>query len=183
MSYSENLQNVHQELMDEEGLSISQLPTEIQRRIKGWNLLANRLKSNPDDEKLYRTLSKQTIEIADSIQNFIENDFNEEDDDSDDNGGSDDKGDKKDKSEPKEPKSEPKSEPKEPKEPKTEPRAKSFGNLVMEKRIMEICSLNGGRISIDQLEQIIGEEPDYPEQQVHNIKLRKVFMSSEYRLI
>jgi hypothetical protein len=33
------------------------------------------------------------------------------------------------------------------------------------------------------LEAIIGKEADYPEQKVNNIKLRKVFLSSDYRLV
>jgi len=39
------------------------------------------------------------------------------------------------------------------------------------------------RIKITDLEAIIGREPEYPEQIVNNIKLRKVFLSSDYRLV
>jgi hypothetical protein len=54
----------------------------------------------------------------------------------------------------------------------------------MEKKIMSIMQSRGdNRIKITDLESIIGKEPDYPEQQVNNIKLRKVFLSSDYRLV
>ena len=39
------------------------------------------------------------------------------------------------------------------------------------------------RIKISDLESIIGREPDYPEQEVNNIKLRKVFLSTDYKLL
>jgi hypothetical protein len=52
----------------------------------------------------------------------------------------------------------------------------------MEKKILQSMS-GGDRISISQLEAIIGKEPDYPEQEVNNITLRKVFMASAYRLL
>ena len=39
------------------------------------------------------------------------------------------------------------------------------------------------RIRISDLEAIIGKEPNYPEQEVNNITLRKVFLSNDYRLV
>ena len=59
----------------------------------------------------------------------------------------------------------------------------SFGNFVMEKKIKLECQENGGRIKITKLASIIGKEPDYPEQKVHTINLRKVFLSSDYRIV
>ena len=53
----------------------------------------------------------------------------------------------------------------------------------MEKKILSKIEENGtGRIRISQLTEIISKQPDYPEQKVHNITLRKVFMSSEYKV-
>ena len=53
----------------------------------------------------------------------------------------------------------------------------------MEKKVLAKIKSNGnGRIRIGELKSIIGKEPDYPEQKVNKITLRKVFMSSEYRL-
>jgi hypothetical protein len=54
----------------------------------------------------------------------------------------------------------------------------------MEKKILMLISKNEeGRITINDLKSIIGKEPDYPEQIVNNIKLRKVFLSASYRLV
>jgi hypothetical protein len=179
----DNIDKVHEQLISEEGINFADLPEEIRKRIKGWNLLLARLQKNPEDNKLFTTLQKQSIEIADKIQDFIEQDFDEDNDDNgaDDNGaddnGADDKGDANKKPE----------ENKAPVEKKATAVPKSnepkrFGNLIMEKKIL--TAMNGGdRISMNQLEEIIGKEPDYPEQEVHNIRLRKVFLSSSYRLV
>ena len=54
---------------------------------------------------------------------------------------------------------------------------------MMEKKILTSLKNNSGKISISELKQIISKEPTYPEQVVHNIKLRKIFLSSSYRKI
>lgn len=188
MSFVENIDKVHEQLIQEEGISVSQLPDAVQRKIKGWNLLMSRLEKNPEDEKLFRTLQKQSVEIADKIQDFIENDFNEEgDDDGDDDGDNGGNGDGDNTPNPKkEPKQNTSSNNGDNNAPIKEPtpnQPKRFGNLVMEKKILDVLKNNGGRISINALESIIGKEPDYPEQEVHTIRLRKVFMASDYRLL
>jgi hypothetical protein len=73
---------------------------------------------------------------------------------------------------------------KKPKDSETTNTPKPFGNLVMEKKIRDIVNKNGNsRISQRELEAIIGKEPNYPEQKVHSITLRKVFLASDYRLL
>jgi len=181
----DNIDKVHEQLISEEGINFADLPEEIRKRIKGWNLLLARLQKNPEDNKLYTTLQKQSIEIADKIQDFIEQDFDEDNDDDKgaDDKGADDKGadDGKSDSDKKPEENKAPAEKKATSSPKSnEP--KRFGNLIMEKKIL--TAMNGGdRISMNQLEEIIGKEPDYPEQEVHNIRLRKVFLSSSYRLV
>jgi uncharacterized protein with von Willebrand factor type A (vWA) domain len=196
MSFAESIDKVHEELLQEEGMKVSDLPESIQRKIKGWNLLFARLQKNPDDEKMFRTLQKQSVEIADKIQDFIEQDFDDEGEGEGEgevdeganegankgvnegvNKGSNDNSNPSPKSvDVTGTQSNPKNNP--------ERANKGFGNLVMEKKILEVMKQRGSdRISINQLESIIGKEPDYPEQKVHNINLRKVFMASDYRLV
>ena len=203
----ENLKLFHREIMEEEGIKLSELPEELQKRIKGFDLMLKKLEKNPDDEKTFIMLQKNSVKIGDAIQNFIETDY-EEDDDSDDNDGNDDnddnddndnkgdndgndkKGDKKESEKSKENSDSNKKDDKKPSQEDTEnkkPQRQSsgkFGNLMMEKKILSIMDARGEkRIRISDLESIIGREPDYPEQEVNNIKLRKVFLSSEYRLV
>lgn len=178
----------HEELLQEEEVKVSELPTEIQQRIRGFNLMRKKLQNNPDDEKLFVQLQKQAVKLGDDVQNFIENDYEDSDDD-------DDKGEKDDKVKRGKPVA-PKSNENRPASSKSnqndgekssnpkQTAGGKFGNSMMEKKVMSIMQSRGdSRIRITDLESIIGKEADYPEQQVNNIKLRKVFLSSDYRLV
>jgi hypothetical protein len=200
MNYAEQIDKVHDELIEQEGISINDLPDDIKKKIKGWNLLFARLTKNPEDEKLFRSLQKTSIQLADKIQDFIESDYDDSDDsdDSDDDktptklksteakADGDEKGDKT-PAKPKSTEEKTDGDDKVDKTPANEPkplRELGFGNLVMEKKIKQIISDNANdRIRVGQLRDVIGKEPEYPEQKVHTITLRKVFMSSEYRIV
>ena len=187
----------HEEIMQEEGIKVSDLPIEIQKKIRGFNLQMGKLERNPEDEVLFRQLSKNTVRLGDEIQDFIENDYEDEDDKKEDEDS--DLEDKKPSSNDKKPASNDKkpasnsSDEKSSKEnteksvrtEKEKPLTNgSFGNSMMEKKIMSIMESRGdNRIKISDLESIIGKEPDYPEQKVNRIKLRKVFLSNDYRLM
>jgi hypothetical protein len=71
----DKLRVFHEELFQEKGLKVSELPTEIQYKIRGFNLMRKKLVQNPDDEKLFLNLQKQAIKLGDEVQNFIENDL------------------------------------------------------------------------------------------------------------
>jgi hypothetical protein len=183
----------HEEILEEEGMSVSDLSTELQSRIKGFNLLRKKLEKNPDDERLLFQLQKSSVKIGDLVQNYIENDYDDDDEDDDDdddndddlkNKKSDDKKSDDKKSDDK--KSDDKSGDKKSDDKKSTPKTSSgkFGNSMMEKKILSIMEARGEkRIRISDLEAIIGKEPNYPEQEVNNIKLRKVFLSNDYRLV
>jgi hypothetical protein len=189
----------HEEVMQEEGIKLSELPDEIQRKIKGFNLMKKKWEKDPEEEREEREfiqLQKQSIKIGDMIIDFIENDFDEEEDEEEDEEK---KPVKKEKKEEKEEEDEEDEEEDEEKKPvkkeglnkkqkenvdKKTPKSGNFGNLMMEKKILSIMEARGDkRIRISDLEAIIGREPDYPEQKVNNIILRKVFLASDYRLL
>lgn len=235
------IDKVHEELIQEEGLVDSKLPSEIRKKIKGWNLMYARFEKNNQDVNLYKSLQKRSVDIAEEIQDFIDSDEEVEETDVEkpenkSNEGSSDGGDSKEDDKPKQdskaedgkgkddaPKSnekpkegdkgEQKSNPKpnnpdapskgdekegdskekgskednEPPKPKpseqkanTPSKSDSFGNLVMKKKILH--AMKSERISINELTSIIGKEPDYPDQKVHDITLRKVWMANDYRL-
>jgi hypothetical protein len=183
----DKLRVFHEELLQEEEVKVSELPTEIQGRIRGFNLMRKKLEKNPEDEKLFLQLQKQAVKLGDEVQNFIENDYDDEDEEEEEEEEEDD--DKKSKDD------KPASSKKEEKSSNDNEGSKSpnkqkvttggvFGNSMMEKKIKSVMDSRGdNRIRITDLESIIGKEPDYPEQQVNNIKLRKVFLSSDYRLV
>jgi hypothetical protein len=196
----DKLRVFHEELLQEEGLKVSELPTEIQHKIRGFNLMRNKLVKNPDDEKLFLNLQKQATKLGDEVQNFIENDYDDEDDeddeDDDKNDNDDDTTKRNQNSSSRKPQKNTPSSKDDNKPSKSDssegdktakPKATTggrFGNSMMEKKIISIMDSRGDkRIRITDLEAIIGKEPEYPEQQVNNIKLRKVFLSSDYRLV
>ena len=178
---------IHEQLISEENVNVNDLPESIKAKIKGFNVLNNRLKNNPENVAVFNSVQRNSISIADEIQNWLETDFEDEDDEEDDvnNKATSDapkknntpapatasalKGDKH--STPVIPNSNP-----------TETAPKRFGNLVMEKKILSAISSNGGRIDSKTLTTIILKEPSYPTQIVHNIVLKKVFLSSSYIL-
>lgn len=186
MSFVDSVEKTHEQVIAEEGISKGSLPEAIQKRIRGWNLLLGRLNKYPDDEKLYLTLNKQSVEIADMIQDFIEQDYSEEgqEDEEEEGNTSNSKSDAPKNTKVKESSQQVSATTSKPKDSETTNTPKPFGNLVMEKKIRDIVNKNGNsRISQRELEAIIGKEPNYPEQKVHSITLRKVFLASDYRLL
>jgi hypothetical protein len=176
----------HEEILEEEGMSVSDLSTELQSRIKGFNLLRKKLEKNPDDERLLFQLQKSSVKIGDLVQNYIENDYDDDDEDDDDDNDDNTKDKKSDDKKSDDKKSDDKSDDKKSDDKKSTPKTSSgkFGNSMMEKKILSIMEARGEkRIRISDLEAIIGKEPNYPEQEVNNINLRKVFLSNDYRLV
>jgi len=186
---------LHEELMQEEGLSIRDIPIELQRQVKGFNVRKKKYEENPSDKE-ENHLIRLSTQLANNIQNWIENQSDEEDEDEEEDDQVEVKNESRKQAEQntnvgrrrsvEKPLNEPKSEQKsvnkaQVKKPVTT--GVSFGNFVMERKIKSICDANGGKIKITQLIAIIGKEPEYPEQRVHNIKLRKVFLSSDYRIV
>lgn len=179
MSLAEKVDIVHEQLIEQEEIKLVDLPTNIKAKIKGWNLLYAKLKKSEDDETLFRSVQRKSIEIADIIQDFLEKDYEEENQVPKPEGKPEPKPEGKPEGKP-EPKAE--SSPEKKEATKISTHKSSFGNIVMEKKILsQIQENKNGRIRINQLKSIIGKEPDYPEQKVNNIILRKVFMSSEYK--
>lgn len=183
---AEKIQLFHEELMQEEGIKLSQLPDDIQRKIRGFNLLKSNYEKNPEERGLIN-LRKRAIKLGDLVQSYIENDYDEDEDEDDNKNDKDDKssnGEEKPKKEKvvKSENSETKTD--NPVRQKPVSTGGKFGNLMMEKKILAIMDSSGvKRIKISDLQTIIGREPEYPEQIVNNIKLRKVFLSSDYRLM
>jgi len=172
---------MHEELLEQEDMTIRDLPIELQRQVRGFNLQKKKFGENPNDNEGNR-LTRISVDLANKIQNFIEQEDEEDEKD---------EIQEKEKDKPTKDvvknetstniKSNRQEEVKEIKKPTTT--GISFGNFVMEKKIKLECQENGGRIKITKLASIIGKEPDYPEQKVHTINLRKVFLSSDYRIV
>ena len=180
---ADKLQLFHEEIMQEEGIKVSDLPEDIQRKLKGFNLLKAGYDKNPQEKTLIN-LRKRTIKLGDEIQNFIENDYDEDEEDDNKNSSNRVEKEKTQKADKSDSRTDEDRKGNNPAKEKPVSTGSKFGNLMMEKKILAIMDAKGEkRIKIKDLEAIIGREPEYPEQRVNNIKLRKVFLSSDYRLV
>ena len=61
----------HEEIMEQERIELSELPDDIQKKIKGFNLMKAKYEKNPEERGLLN-LRKKAIHLADEIQNYIE---------------------------------------------------------------------------------------------------------------
>jgi len=172
---------MHEELLEQEDMTIRDLPIELQKQVRGFNVQKKKFDESPSDNEGNR-LTRISVDLAHKIQNFIEQDEEENDDEEIEQ--------EKENESPKKPpvrNENPSQKTKDTEQvrEKTKPTTTgiSFGNFVMEKKIKIECQENGGRIKITKLVSIIGKEPDYPEQKVHTINLRKVFLTSDYRIV
>lgn len=223
-------------LLEEEGLSVDELPIEIRKRINVLRPLIAKFNDKPSD-KMKEAIIKNDVEIAEMIADYIEkdlpeqNDGNDDDDDNkgknrnssknnrrrndddDDNGDGNEDDDNNEKNSNKNGNKKPvavkpvqksaeeiEAEKKAQKEAEEEQKRKeaeeeqkrkdaekkpitNFGTLDMEKKIIENCKSNNGFISEKDLVSIIGKSPEYPNQYVFSIHLKKVFMKSLYQLV
>jgi len=201
----------YQTLLDEQDLTVEELPIEIRKRINVLRPLIAKFNTNPS-EKMKQSIIKNDVEIAELIADHIEKDLPESNNNDDD----DSKGNKSQKTEAEieveieaklkakadaeaKAKSEAdtandyekkKSEEEAVEKAKAEEAAADaskikiteFGTLDMEKKIIENCGKNNGFITEKDLVSIIGESADYPSQKVYSISLKKVFLKSLYEL-
>ena len=71
------LELIHTDLMKEEGITVKELPENIQKKIRGFDLLHSKLQTNPTNTIL-TTCNVMSIEIAELIQDWVERDLDEE---------------------------------------------------------------------------------------------------------
>jgi len=69
----------HEELMEEEGLSYNSLPSDILEEIQELDDLKKEYNEFPSEKGL-KVITTESIKIADSIQDFIENGLDESED-------------------------------------------------------------------------------------------------------
>lgn len=191
----------YQTLLDEQDLTVEELPIEIRKRINVLRPLIAKFNTNPS-EKMKQSIIKNDVEIAELIADHIEKDLPESNNNDDD----DSKGNKSQKTEAEiEVEIEAKLKAKADAEAKAKSEADTandyekkkseeeaadaskikiteFGTLDMEKKIIENCGKNNGFITEKDLVSIIGESADYPSQKVYSISLKKVFLKSLYEL-
>ena len=187
----------YQLLMAEEGIKLEVLPQEIKDKIKMLKPTVGRYNNTPTD-KLKDAITKQDVEIAEMIADYIESDEyqstqnnNDDDGNGDDgnngnNDGGNNNGHQNNNSKAEEEAAAAKKAEEEAAAAAKAAAAKKskydFGTEDMEKAILEECNANNGFISEDKLNSIIKRSANYPVQEVYSISLRKVFMKEVYKL-
>jgi hypothetical protein len=67
-----SLELTHEELLKEEDLSVKDLPSSLQQQIRGFNLQKKKYEENPSENQQIR-LKRLSLELAEKIQNHIDN--------------------------------------------------------------------------------------------------------------
>lgn len=157
----DELEIQHRTLIEEENLEISELPNEIKSAMRKFNAKLEEYEETGDPE-LFFELQQDDIAIADDILTFLEdNDEGEEDEEEDDTYADDE----------------------EEENSKSQAQAQSSapsGLSEMEKSIRAVAV--NGKISVEDLEKIIKREPDYPNEQVGNLILKKQYLKPFYEV-
>ena len=186
----------HRELMEEEGLSIKDLPKEIQNQIKDFDNKLKKYEQTEDEDEesdIFLELQQDDVNIADNIQNWLEDNNSDGEDEEDYNPDEDDE------EEEKKPVANNGNNKKPlPKQNQPIPNNNSISNTntktnnnagnniispakTVEQKIRE--NINNNVITVDKLTEIIGGEPDYPEHKIGSLRLRKQYLKPFYELI
>jgi hypothetical protein len=164
----DELEIQHRTLIEEEELEVSSLPTEIKNAMRKFNMKLAKYEDSGDEELFYE-LQQDDVAIADNILTFIE-DNNSDDEDED-----------EDYLEEQREKEKEKEKEQEKIEVKNEEPAKQVNPVNnLEEQIKAL--VKNGKISVSDLENIIKREPDYPNEQVGNLILKKVYLQPYYEV-
>ena len=160
---NEELEIQHREYILEEDIEINDLPNEIKQAMRNFNAKLKRYEDIDDEEEeneLFYELQQDDVAIADAILSWWE-DYNSEDDSEEEEYDLDDDDDTN---------------------------ADNDANAIQKNTIIAIqqkvhALITDNKISVVDLSNAIGGEPDYPEQQVGNIRLRKAYLKPYYEVI
>ena len=158
----DELEIQHRTLIEEEDLEISELPNEIKSAMRKFNAKLEEYEETGDPE-LFFELQQDDIAIADDILTFLEDndEEGEEDEEEDDTYANDEDEDSKSQAQAQVPPA-------------------PAGLSEMEKSIRAVAV--NGKISVEDLEKIIKREPDYPNEQVGNLILKKQYLKPFYEV-
>jgi hypothetical protein len=166
----DELEIQHRTLIEEEELEVSSLPTEIKNAMRKFNMKLAKYEDSGDEELFYE-LQQDDVAIADNILTFIED--NNSDDEDEDEDYLEEQREKEQEQE--------KEKEQEKIEVKNEEPAKQVNPVNnLEEQIKAL--VKNGKISVSDLENIIKREPDYPNEQVGNLILKKVYLQPYYEV-
>jgi len=144
----------HRLVIEEEKIDINDLPEEIRQAMRLFNKKLDKYEQTGDDN-LYYELQQDDVAIADGIENWLED--NEADDENEDDSYL-----------------QPASQQAAPQQ------AAPQANNIQEKLLAVV---KNNTISVQDLQNIIGREPDYPTEKVGNLIFKKQYLKPFYELV
>jgi hypothetical protein len=154
-------------LLEEEELSVNDLPQEIKNKMNGLRMLHSRYKKDPK-QNIYETLLQNDIKICDMIQDWLDEEVEDEEPEA-----------------PQAPKApivpQVPQAPQAPKPTQTPPaNTPPTQQVSAEERVANhiIQLLSGNRITTAKLTEILGSKPNFPEHKIGSLKLRRVYLNS-----
>ena len=153
----------HRLLIEEEEIDEDELPLEIQKAIRAFDIKLDRFEET-NDARLFLELQQDDVAIADDIQTFIEDGESDEDDEDDSYADDDDDDDDDEDDNSK---------------ATQQSQVTQTATLTdIEKLVLE--NIKENKISVEKLQQILKREPDYPNQIIGKIRLRKLYLKPFY---
>jgi hypothetical protein len=156
----------HRLVIEEEEIDINELPEEIRQAMRLFNKKLSKYEQT-EDESLYYELQQDDVAIADGIENWLED--NESDDNDEDDSYLEDKS-----------KSQAAPQQQQQSAPQQQQAAPQQPNSIQEKLLAVV---KNNTISVQDLQNIIGREPDYPTEKVGNLILKKQYLKPFYELV
>ena len=157
MSQENEIEIQHRIVIEEDDIEISELPSEIRNAMRRFNTKLKEYEVSGDAD-LFHEIMQDDIVIADNITTWIEDNLSEEEEE-DDSYADDSKQ----------------------KAQAQAPQAQATQVSALEQKVRD--SIKNGLISVEELEKIIDREPDYPNEQIGNLRLRKQYLKPFYEAI
>jgi hypothetical protein len=149
----------HRLVIEEEKIEISDLPEDIRQAMRLFNKKLDKYEQTGDDN-LYYELQQDDVAIADGIENWLED--NEADDENEDDSYL-----------------QPASQQAAPQQAAPQQAAPQANNI--QEKLLAVVKNN--TISVQDLQNIIGREPDYPTEKVGNLIFKKQYLKPFYELV
>jgi hypothetical protein len=146
----------HRLVIEEEKIEISELPEEIRQAMRLFNKKLDKYEQTGDDN-LYYELQQDDVAIADGIENWLEDNEADDDENEDDSYLQ-------------------QAAPQQAAPQQAAPQS----NSIQEKLLAVV---KNNTISVQDLQNIIGREPDYPTEKVGNLIFKKQYLKPFYELV
>jgi hypothetical protein len=169
----------HRVVIDEEKIEMSKLPNEILKAMRSFNQKLDKYEET-GDENLYYELQQDDVAIADNIESWIEDNESEDDDENDSYLASQQAPQKAPQQTQQQQAQQQQQAPQQQAPQQQAPQQKQQAQSLKDKVLLGI---KNNVISVQDLQSIIGREPDYPTEKINDLVLRKQYLKPFYEVV